>query len=121
MRAFGRDQLPFVGNVAVVAVEVFGAWFLAEDETLPGGMGHDVVLGASVGEVTLRCLHHQSVHHLVVRAFVVEVARVVELFEPVGGEVDDAWLLCVIAGCLVDGDYVEVGLVVPVAPRGPWW
>ena len=48
-----------------------------------------------------------------VRAFVGEIAWVVELSELVDGESNEARLLCVITGRLVDDDDVEVGLVVP--------
>ena len=116
MEAPGGYQLPLVGDVAVVAVAVLVVRFPAEDQALPGGPGHDVVLGAAVGAVTVRRLQHQPVLHPVVRAFAGEMARVVEVSEPVDGESNGARFVCVITGRLVDDDDVQVGLVVPAAP-----
>ena len=106
-------QLPFVGDVAVVAVAMFRPRFSAEDEALPGIPGHDVVQGEAVGAVILRRLHNQSVHHPAVWAFVVQMARVVELPEPVHGMANGGTFLSLITGPLVDDDDVEVGLLVP--------
>ena len=92
--------------------------FSAEDAAFPGGPGHDVVQGAAVGAVILRRLQHQSVHHPMVRAFVIQIARVVELPEPVHGMANDGTFLSFITGSLVDDDDVEVGLLVPATP-GP--
>ena len=50
-----------------------------------------------------------------VRAFAGEMARVVEVSEPVDGESNGARFVCVITGRLVDDDDVQVGLVVPAA------
>ena len=107
-------QLPFVGNVAVVAVAVLRPRLFAEDEALPGGPANDVLLGAAVGAVILRRLHHQPV----VRAFVLQAARVVELTEPVHGGANDAPFLSLSTDPLVDYDDVEIGLLVPSTP-GP--
>ena len=74
-----------------------------------------MILGAAAGAVILRCLDNQPIHHPVVRAFVGEIAWIVELSELVDGQSNEARLLCVITGRLVDDDDVEVGLVAPAA------
>ena len=53
-----------------------------------------------------------------VRVFVVQMARVVELPEPAHGMANDGTFLSFITGPLVDDDDVEVGLLVPATP-GP--
>ena len=101
-----------------MAVAVLRPRFSAEDAAFPGGPCHDVVQGAAVCAVILLCLQHQSVHHPVVRAFVVQITRVVELPEPVHGMANDGTFLSLITGSLVDDDDVEIGLLVPATP-GP--
>ena len=53
-----------------------------------------------------------------VRVFVVQIARIVELPEPVHGVANDAPLLSLITDALVDDDDVQIGLLVPATP-GP--
>ena len=110
---FGRDQFPFVGRVAVMAVAVFRAGLAGKDGAVPGGAGHWMVQCSPAGGVVLRRHHVRPGFQ----------ARLVVGRIPVEALLDPDRLtaqpvtLNFVAGGMVNHNHVEVGLLVPTPPN----